>query len=186
VPTTLHQTLLHEHHDLLLASQHPSSSPARWHLATQYAMPARMWRHGIHSFLELLRHRVPDPLDHMLAFVYLAYSMLTLEMESAPPPEETWIESLGDLARFSTAAEEADLRDREVWSRVSRMYYRMAVDQKLATRSIPPPLAVLIRPDGELLELERDLRRGNTSERRQRRPAWLSAQSKGRQHRHPS
>ncbi|KZL73622.1 TPR-like protein [Colletotrichum tofieldiae] len=35
-------------------------------------MPARMWRHGIHSFLELLRHRLPASLEHMLAFIYLA------------------------------------------------------------------------------------------------------------------
>jgi len=53
----LHRTLLHEHHDFFLASQHPSASPALRRLASKYAMPARMWRHGIHSFLELLRHR---------------------------------------------------------------------------------------------------------------------------------
>ncbi|KAK2005909.1 hypothetical protein LZ32DRAFT_502013, partial [Colletotrichum eremochloae] len=53
----LHRTLLHEHHDFFLASQHPSDSPALRRLASKYAMPARMWRHGIHSFLELLRHR---------------------------------------------------------------------------------------------------------------------------------
>ena len=47
----LHQTLLYEHHDIFLASQHPSSSPALKRLATKYAMPARMWRHGIHSSL---------------------------------------------------------------------------------------------------------------------------------------
>ncbi|KAK1658554.1 hypothetical protein BDP55DRAFT_506504, partial [Colletotrichum godetiae] len=53
----LHRTLLHEHHDFFLASQHPSASPALRRLASKYAMPARMWRHGIHSFLEVLRHR---------------------------------------------------------------------------------------------------------------------------------
>ena len=47
----LHRTLLHEHHDFFLASQHPSSSLALRRLAIKYAMPARMWRHGIHSFL---------------------------------------------------------------------------------------------------------------------------------------
>ncbi|KAI7908973.1 hypothetical protein M0657_011661 [Pyricularia oryzae] len=46
----LHRTLLHEHHDVFLASQHPSASPALRRLAAKYAMPARMWRHGIHSF----------------------------------------------------------------------------------------------------------------------------------------
>src|SRR5450432_4222923 len=74
----LHRTLLHEHHDFFLASQHPSASAALRKLATKYAMPARMWRHSIHSFLKLLRHRIPDSLDHMIAFVYLAYSMMGL------------------------------------------------------------------------------------------------------------
>lgn len=45
----LHRTLLHEHHDFFLASQHPSASAALRRLASKYAMPARMWRHGIHS-----------------------------------------------------------------------------------------------------------------------------------------
>lgn len=50
----LHKTLLHEHHDFFLASQHPSASSALRRLATKYSMPARMWRHGIHAFLEVL------------------------------------------------------------------------------------------------------------------------------------
>lgn len=74
----LHRTLLHEHHDFFLASQHPSASPSLRRLALKYAMPARMWRHGIHSFLELLRHRLPYSLEHMLTFIYLAYSMMAL------------------------------------------------------------------------------------------------------------
>jgi hypothetical protein len=126
----LHRTLLHEHHDFFLASQHPSSSPALRRLAVKYAMPARMWRHGIHSFLKLLRHRLPGSLDHMLAFVYLAYSMMALLMESVPNFEETWIECLGDLARYRMAIEEADLRDHEVWSGVARMWYNKAADAR--------------------------------------------------------
>jgi hypothetical protein len=125
----LHRTLLHEHHDFFLASQHPSSSPALRRLATKYAMPARMWRHGIHSFLELLHTRLPHSLDHMLAFVYLAYSMMPLLMESVPTFEETWTDCLGDLARYRMAIEEADLRDREVWSGVARMWYNKASDK---------------------------------------------------------
>src|SRR5213078_2329412 len=110
----LHRTLLHEHHDFFLASQHPSASPALRRLASKYAMPARMWRHGIHSFLELLRHRLPASLDHMLAFIYLAYSMMALLYETVPTFEETWIECLGDLARYRIAIEETDLQDREI------------------------------------------------------------------------
>jgi len=32
-----------------------------------------MWRHGIYSFLELLRHRLPASLEYMVTFIYLAY-----------------------------------------------------------------------------------------------------------------
>ncbi|KAI0805932.1 hypothetical protein GGR55DRAFT_654067 [Xylaria sp. FL0064] len=84
----LHRTLLHEHHDFFLASQHPSGSQALKILASKYAMPARMWRHGIHSFLELLRHRLPGSLEHMLTFIYLAYSMMALLYETVPAFED--------------------------------------------------------------------------------------------------
>ncbi|KAH9203753.1 hypothetical protein DL95DRAFT_500671 [Leptodontidium sp. 2 PMI_412] len=91
-----HRTLLYEYYDFFLAGQHPSASPAlRW-LASKYGrgfqahlMPARMWRHGIHSFLELLRHRLPASLDHMLAFIYLAYSMMALLYETVTAFEDT-------------------------------------------------------------------------------------------------
>ncbi|KZL82378.1 hypothetical protein CI238_13438 [Colletotrichum incanum] len=96
----LHRTLLYEHHDFFQASQHPSAGPALRRLASKYAMPARMWRHGIHSFLELLRHRLPASLEHMLTFIHLAYSMMALLYETVPTFEDTWIECLGDLGRY--------------------------------------------------------------------------------------
>ncbi|KAF7549093.1 hypothetical protein G7Z17_g6627 [Cylindrodendrum hubeiense] len=112
----LHRTLLHEHHDFFLASQHPSASVPLRGLASKYAMPARMWRHGIHSFLELLRHRLPASLEHMLTFLYLAYSMMALLYETVPAFEDTWIECLGDLGRYRMAIEDDDIKDREVWT----------------------------------------------------------------------
>lgn len=143
----LHRTLLHEHHDFFLASQHPSASPALRRLASKYAMPARMWRHGIHSFLEFLRHRLPDSLDHMLAFIYTAYSMMALLLESVPSFEDTWIECLGDLARYRMAVEETDLRDREVWAGVARYWYHKAADKSPRMGRIQHHLAVLARPN---------------------------------------
>ncbi|KIW38252.1 hypothetical protein, variant 2 [Exophiala oligosperma] len=143
----LHRTLLHEHHDFFLASQHPTASPALRRLPTKYAMPARMWRHGIHSFLELLRHRLPFSLEHMLSFVYLAYQMMGLLMESVPAFHETWIECLGDLARYRMAIEESDMRDRENWSNVARMWYNRAADRSATTGRIQHHLAVLARPN---------------------------------------
>jgi len=144
---SLHRTLLHEHHDFFLASQHPSASPVLKKLAEKYAMPARMWRYGIHSFLELLRHRLPDSLEHTLTFLYLAYSMMTLLLESVPAFEDTWIECLGDLARYRMAVEESDLRDRETWAGVARYWYHQAADKSPNVGRIQHHLAVLARPD---------------------------------------
>jgi hypothetical protein len=118
----LHRTLLHEHHDFFLASQHPSASPALRRLAAKYSMPARMWKHGIHSFLELLRRRLPESMDYMLAFIYLAYQMMALLYETVPAFEDTWIECLGDLGRYRMAIEDEDVRDRETWAGVARSW----------------------------------------------------------------
>ncbi|KAI0400936.1 hypothetical protein F4802DRAFT_465890 [Xylaria palmicola] len=143
----LHRTLLHEHHDFFLASQHPSASPALKRLASKYAMPARMWRHGIHSFLELLRYRLPGSLEHMLTFIYLAYSMMALLFETVPAFEDTWIECLGDLGRYRMAIEDEDIRDREVWTSVSRYWYSKASDKAPTTGRLYHHLAILARPN---------------------------------------
>lgn len=143
---TLHKTLLHEHHDFFLASQHPSASPALSRLAAKYTMPARMWRHGIHAFLEVLRHRLPESLDHMLAFIYIAYSMVALLYETVSTFEDTWIECLGDLGRYRMAIEDDDIRDREVWSGVARFWYSKAADKTPKVGRLYHHLAILARP----------------------------------------
>jgi hypothetical protein len=143
----LHRTLLHEHHDFFLASQHPSASDQLKDLAGRYAMPARMWRHGIHSFLELLRHRLPQSFDHMLAFIYTTYSMMALLVESVPSFQDTWIECLGDLARYRMAIEDHDIRDREIWASVARYWYHKAADKSPDVGRIQHHLAVLSRPN---------------------------------------
>ena len=143
----LHRTLLHEHHDFFLASQHPSAAPALQRFAAKYTMPARMWRHGIHSFLELLRHRLPDSLDHMLMFIYLAYSMMALLYETVPTFEDTWIECLGDLGRYRMAIENDDILEREVWTGVSRFWYSKAADKSPTVGRLYHHLAILARPN---------------------------------------
>ncbi|CAG8899695.1 unnamed protein product [Penicillium egyptiacum] len=142
---SLHRTLLYEHHDFFLASQHPSAGPVLKDLAEKYAMPARMWRYGVHSFLELLRQKLPDSMEYMLDFIYLSYSMITLLLESVPDFRETWIECLGDLARYRMAVEEFDKKDRELWAGVSRYWYNQ--DEDLENGRIQHHLAVLARPD---------------------------------------
>ncbi|PSN58532.1 hypothetical protein BS50DRAFT_443198, partial [Corynespora cassiicola Philippines] len=143
----LQRTLLHEHHDFFLASQHPSASPALRRLAAKYSMPARMWKHGIHLFLELLRRRLPESIDYMLAFIYLAYQMMTLLYETVPAFEETWIECLGDLGRYRMAIEDEDLRDRDIWAGVARSWYSKAADKNPNVGRLYHHLAILARPN---------------------------------------
>ncbi|USP77572.1 hypothetical protein yc1106_04846 [Curvularia clavata] len=143
----LHRTLLHEHHDFFLASQHPSASPALRGLAAKYSMPARMWKHGIHSFLELLRRRLPESMDYMLAFIYLAYQMMALLYETVPAFEDTWIECLGDLGRYRMAIEDEDVRDRDTWAGVARSWYTKAADKNPITGRLYHHLAILARPN---------------------------------------
>jgi len=131
--TTLHRTLLHEHHDFLLASQHPSADPALRRLALEYDIPARMWHHGVHSFLEVLRHHLPASLDFMLAFLYLSYSMIGLFYETIPVFEDTWAECLGEISLYRLALGDKDIGDREVWACNARSWYSKVSDRALAS-----------------------------------------------------
>lgn len=110
----LHRTLLYEHHDFLMSvlpttKESPAPAPQiRNVLTTKYSMPARMWKYGIHSFLEFLRRRHPDSQEYMLAFIYLAYQMIALLHETVPSFTDTWIQCLGDLARYRMAVKSDD------------------------------------------------------------------------------
>ncbi|KAH7129834.1 hypothetical protein B0J13DRAFT_132685 [Dactylonectria estremocensis] len=155
----LHRTLLHDYHDFFLASQHPSASPSLRRAASNYQMPARMWRHGIHAFLELLRHRLPHSLEHMLTFIYLAFKMMALLHETVPAFENVWTECLGDLARYRMAIENHNINDREVWTRISRYWYSRASYIKPCTGRLYHHLAIICRrnPFKELLYYTKSL-----------------------------
>ncbi|KAH0553472.1 hypothetical protein GP486_006458 [Trichoglossum hirsutum] len=95
----LHRMLLREHHDFFLASQHPSASPALRRLASKYAMPARMWRHGIHSFPELLRHPLPDSPERMPGKTYLPISLNGIWVDAIPDTGSSRNVISGNFAR---------------------------------------------------------------------------------------
>lgn len=78
-------------------------------------------------------------LDHMLAFIYLASSMMALLYETVPTFEDTWIECLSGLGRYSMAIEDDYIRDREVWTGVARHWYS-SIRQSPHDRQIAPPL----------------------------------------------
>lgn len=126
----LHRTLLYEHHDFLMATQHPSANSALTGLAQKYNMPARMWKHGIHGFLEILGHRRPDSQEYLLAFIYIAYQMISLLLETVPEFTDTWIECLRDLARYRMAIEE-DREIHTIWGDVAGRWYARAHERDM-------------------------------------------------------
>ncbi|AEO60999.1 hypothetical protein MYCTH_89981 [Thermothelomyces thermophilus ATCC 42464] len=77
----LHRTLLHEHHDFFLASQHPSASPALRRLAAKYAMPAR-FRQGPNHGASL------SPLGHPRSPERIVAALLLFEVAARLPPTE--------------------------------------------------------------------------------------------------
>lgn len=135
----LHGALLHEHYDFFLASQHPSASPALRRLAREYSIPTRKWRHGIQSFLELLRHRLLASPEQMLAFVYLAYSMMALLYETVSVHEGTWTECLGDIGRRSMAIEDDGIRLLGPSAQVARIRSPKTPDKSYHWPNAPPP-----------------------------------------------
>jgi len=86
----LHRTLLHEHHDFFLASQHPSASPALQRLAHKYAMPSRMWRYGIQSLLERFRGAPRLEFERMSTFLRSTYDVLGALQENLPSMAGEW------------------------------------------------------------------------------------------------
>jgi hypothetical protein len=54
--------------------------------------------------------------------------MMSLLYETVQAFKNTWIECLGDLARYRMAIEDEDIRDRGNWTNVSRFWYTKAAD----------------------------------------------------------
>jgi hypothetical protein len=92
--------LLNEHADFFQFSQHPSAEPDLRELASQYAMPARLWLHGIDTFLKLLIRHLPASLEYTLSFINHAYLTLGMLYESVPNFRHIWAECLADLSRY--------------------------------------------------------------------------------------
>ncbi|KAF4547335.1 Est1 DNA/RNA-binding domain-containing protein 1 [Elsinoe fawcettii] len=143
--TGLHRTLLYEHHDFLLASQHPSAPPELRALASERQIPFRMWKYAIHAYLELLRQHLPESLEFMEAFIYLSYQMMALLYETVTLFEDVWTECLGDLARYRMAIENASISERKVWTDVARYWYTTASDRQPTVGRLYHHLGVLAR-----------------------------------------
>ncbi|KAK2059311.1 hypothetical protein LY76DRAFT_512378 [Colletotrichum caudatum] len=72
--------------------------------------------------------------------------MMALLYETVPTFEDTWIECLGDLGHYRMAIEDSNMKDREVWTSVSRHWYSKASDKAPTTGRLYHHLAILARP----------------------------------------
>lgn len=142
----LHKTLLYEHHDFYLASQHPSANPPLRKLADQYSMPARLWKYGIYAFLEVLRSRLPESRAHMEHFIFIAFSTMCMLYETVPAFEGTWAERLGDIARYGMSLAGHDIKERSTWSRTARFWYSKTADECPKNGRLYHHLAILAEP----------------------------------------
>lgn len=140
---SLHEMLIHEHIDFFLVIPHPDASPTLTRLGANYGMPERLWRHGIHAFLEVFRTRLPDSRDHALRFLHIAYSLLTFLHETIPTFKMSWIEILGDLARYGIVC---NLPNKVLWVRIVNSWYLEAVDKHPGIGRLYHHIAVLVQP----------------------------------------
>ena len=132
----LQRTLLYEHHDALLASQHPSASPALRRLGFKYNMPERMWETGPRAFLELLQHQLPQEHDYLSTFLYLTEQMLKKFCESLPEFALYWMECLEDLKHYQDFLE--DFRSNRNTLVVSQELFRMNGWRRSPYWDLPP------------------------------------------------
>ena len=142
----LHKSLLHKHHDFFLTFQHSFVSSALNKLAVKYLMPTKMWRHEIHAFLKILRHRLSKLLKYMLTFIYIAYFIMTMLYEIVFIFENTWIKCLKNLNRYRMTIENEDFRDRKMWNDVIRFWYSKTADKNLNIDKLYHHLTILARP----------------------------------------
>ncbi|PYH41701.1 uncharacterized protein BP01DRAFT_279189, partial [Aspergillus saccharolyticus JOP 1030-1] len=145
--TNVHLQLLQEHQDLLSLCSNSEAGPKVKSMPDTYMLTIRLWRHGIHDYLEIMRHHLPESLDYMLLFIHHSYSMLANLLAQAPAYEETWMECLGDLSRYRMAVETTDALERELWAGIAMAWYSRAADRNPDVGKFHHHLGVIARHD---------------------------------------
>lgn len=121
----LHRTLLDIQEDLLITTQHPSATSALLESIKKKRILARVWKDCMYPFLDLLRHRRPESEEYLLDFIRLLYRTAGEMYETFQTSRIFWIEALGDVARYQTAAQD-DEGARAQWAAVAARWYKMA------------------------------------------------------------
>jgi hypothetical protein len=95
-------------------------------LARKYAMPARMWEHGLNSFLKILCKQMPGTNEHMRAYLDHAYPVLEDLQQHVPSLSTDWSECVkglnvyhGELQRFRDQEQESGVTEISIFGQTS-------------------------------------------------------------------
>ncbi|TFY73283.1 hypothetical protein EWM64_g10729, partial [Hericium alpestre] len=103
-----HKQLVEMMHNLLEMSLAPGVPASLRNIPAKYNITIRLWTHGFHCILENLRRSSLSSkiaLEHLQDFIYYAYTFYTglLEEQTLVDLKQSWLEALGDLARYRMA-----------------------------------------------------------------------------------
>ena len=145
-----HESLLNRYENVILVfvkSHIPSAGLLLKQFCGSRRILARMWRHGIFVFLEILRQRYPNTVEHIIRFINSAYSTIIRLSGNVSLFRDTWNEQLGDLARYRMAMESSDGQDRQHWAIVATDWYNRVAYHVPDEGRIKHHLAVMAHPD---------------------------------------
>ena len=117
-----HCTMLHEHHDFFLASQHTSSFREACEIfPTQYTQKTSLWKHGNHDFLELLGHVSLESFPIISVLIRVRNQAAQLSLYRKASSSEASRKCLGHLVQPGESISEDDLEatprcDEAVWN----------------------------------------------------------------------
>lgn len=137
--TTLYLELLHEYRCFFLASRPPIVSLARQPFPHRHSMRLRLRRHGLLSFLELLKQGLPASREHMITFTCESYKMMNRLYETIPRGEYTWINCLADIARYRSFIEDDHARDGSTWEDLANYWSSKAAAKSRQLYGVPLP-----------------------------------------------
>ncbi|GAA96454.1 uncharacterized protein L969DRAFT_74677 [Mixia osmundae IAM 14324] len=110
--TMPHRELAEAHLNFLQMALDPRMPASLQSLPQKYNIATRLWQTAFHALLERMRSALPhsknddsNVLEHLTEFIYFAYTFYTnlLEEQALAVFRSSWLEQLGDLARYRMA-----------------------------------------------------------------------------------
>lgn len=113
----LHQKLLHEHDELILAGQQSSATLKLRKLLAADIMSSSNWKNRNSPFFKWLRSQASRSSDKLLAFLHKFYSVMDLLCEKNAQFQDAWLETLDDLEAIRKASGERNPNIRRTLTR---------------------------------------------------------------------